>query len=239
MNLTHLRGVVFAVIASTPLLSSRATAQTPLEPAQMPSRTSFYLIWRGTPAPEARKTNSLLALWDDPDFAPVRSAMFENMMNSTERDTSKQKLTREEVEKYSALLDNALVLGYIGKPEAKMTERISARMLYQNARLYDEWKGEDYEGSSCRGAMKGFHKHGVCTEKFWPNFEKEKNPESPATGGARMRPRRRLAHIIASTANPSSTCNRQSTRRTRSTYPRMCMMAGIASGKIANRSRTP
>src|SRR5688500_8208269 len=32
--------------------------------------------------------------------------------------------------------------------------RISAMMLYLNARLYDEWKGEDYEGSSCRGAMK-------------------------------------------------------------------------------------
>jgi len=55
-------------------------------------------------------------------------------------------------------------------------ERISARMLYQNARLYDEWKGEDYDGSSCRGGMKGFHKHGVCTEKLWPNFEKRNQP---------------------------------------------------------------
>src|SRR5262249_39313708 len=35
------------------------------------------------------------------------------------------------------------------------TAKVSARMLYQNARLYDEWQGEDYEGSSCRGAMKG------------------------------------------------------------------------------------
>ena len=39
------------------------------------------------------------------------------------------------------------------KKRAVLAERISARMLYQNARLYDEWKGEDYEGSSCRGAM--------------------------------------------------------------------------------------
>ena len=54
--------------------------------------------------------------------------------------------------------------------------RISARMLYQNARLYDEWKGEDYEGSSCRGAMKGLHKHGVCSEATWPNFEKGGKP---------------------------------------------------------------
>ena len=51
-----------------------------------------------------------------------------------------------------------------GQPAPK----VSPRMLYQNARLYDEWKGEDYEGSSCRGAMKGFHKHGVCGEETWP-----------------------------------------------------------------------
>lgn len=47
-------------------------------------------------------------------------------------------------------------------------EKVSPRMLYQNAKLYDEWQGEDYEGSSCRGAMKGLHKHGVCHEAFWP-----------------------------------------------------------------------
>jgi hypothetical protein len=121
MKLTHVRGVVFAIIVSSLLFSGRAAAQAPLEPAQMPSRTLLYIVWRGTPAADARKTNSLLALWDDPDFAPVRSAMFENMMSATDKDASKQKLTREEVEKYSALLDNALVLGYIAKPEAKMT----------------------------------------------------------------------------------------------------------------------
>lgn len=61
-------------------------------------------------------------------------------------------------------------------PAQNKTDRISARMLYQNARLYDEWKGEDYGGSSCRGAMKGFHKHGVCVEAFWPNFAKKNQP---------------------------------------------------------------
>jgi hypothetical protein len=39
---------------------------------------------------------------------------------------------------------------------------VSPRMLYAMARRYDEWPGQDYEGSSCRGAMKGWHKHGVC-----------------------------------------------------------------------------
>jgi hypothetical protein len=67
---------------------------------------------------------------------------------------------------------------------SKAPSLVSARMLYQNARLYDEWKGDDYEGSSCRGAMKGFHKHGVCAEEYWPNFadENKKKPGSAKDG---------------------------------------------------------
>lgn len=41
-------------------------------------------------------------------------------------------------------------------------------MLYDMAKRYDEWPGETYEGSSARGAMKGWHKHGVCAERAWP-----------------------------------------------------------------------
>ena len=47
--------------------------------------------------------------------------------------------------------------------------RVSPAMLYRLARLYDEWPGEDYEGSSCRGALKGWHRHGVCREALWPH----------------------------------------------------------------------
>ena len=45
---------------------------------------------------------------------------------------------------------------------------VSPRMLYELARRYDEWPGEDYSGSSARGAMKGWHKHGVCAETLYP-----------------------------------------------------------------------
>jgi hypothetical protein len=47
-------------------------------------------------------------------------------------------------------------------------EPVSPRMLYEMAKRYDEWQGEDYEGSSARGAMKGWHRHGVCSDKVWP-----------------------------------------------------------------------
>lgn len=49
----------------------------------------------------------------------------------------------------------------------------SPRFLYENAKRYDEWKGEEYEGSSIRGAMKGFMKHGVCTWDRLPYKPKE------------------------------------------------------------------
>ena len=45
---------------------------------------------------------------------------------------------------------------------------VSARMLYEMARRYDEWPGENYSGSSARGAMKGWQKHGVCRQDAWP-----------------------------------------------------------------------
>lgn len=44
---------------------------------------------------------------------------------------------------------------------------VSARMLYTLARRSDEYDGEDYEGSSCRGALKGWYHHGVCGEDDW------------------------------------------------------------------------
>ena len=45
---------------------------------------------------------------------------------------------------------------------------VSPRMFYEMARRYDEWEGEGYSGSSARGAVKGWHKHGVCAEQQWP-----------------------------------------------------------------------
>lgn len=45
---------------------------------------------------------------------------------------------------------------------------VSARMLYEMAKRYDEWPGENYSGSSARGCMKGWHKHGVCGDECWP-----------------------------------------------------------------------
>src|SRR3546814_18468103 len=51
---------------------------------------------------------------------------------------------------------------------ARKEHGASPRMLYEMAKRYDEWTGEHYEGSSVRGAMKGWSRHGVCTWAEWP-----------------------------------------------------------------------
>ncbi len=51
--------------------------------------------------------------------------------------------------------------------------RVSARMLYEMAKRHDEWKGHGYEGSSCRGAIKGWYHMGVCRESLWPSSAKD------------------------------------------------------------------
>jgi hypothetical protein len=50
----------------------------------------------------------------------------------------------------------------------KLERRVSPRMLYELARRYDEWPGEQYEGASARGAMQGWLAHGVCSAASWP-----------------------------------------------------------------------
>lgn len=54
-------------------------------------------------------------------------------------------------------------------------ENVSPRMLYEMAKLHDEWLGRDYEGSSIRGALKGFFHNGACREILAPYRSKDKN----------------------------------------------------------------
>lgn len=59
-------------------------------------------------------------------------------------------------------------LRHLGGARSPLPELVSPRMFYELAKLYDEWPGQDYDGSSCRGALKGWHKHGVCSAGLWP-----------------------------------------------------------------------
>lgn len=60
--------------------------------------------------------------------------------------------------------------GVIPKP-GEAEEQVSPWMFYELAKRYDEWEGEEYEGSSARGAIKAWHKHGVCASDLWKYSE--------------------------------------------------------------------
>lgn len=67
----------------------------------------------------------------------------------------------------------ATVVNYLLRmPGIRSRDSVSARMLYEMAKRYDEWPAQAYEGSSARGAMKGWHKHGVCVDSKWPYRDK-------------------------------------------------------------------
>ncbi len=90
----------------------------------------------------------------------------------------------------------AAVVNYLYWRATGRTTIVSPRMLYHLAQFYDEWRGEDYSGSSCRGAIKGWHKHGVCLRKYWPyTVDAEGNTprfEAPLKGWDADAPRHRV-----------------------------------------------
>jgi hypothetical protein len=69
----------------------------------------------------------------------------------------------------------ATVIHYLLRTRKIVPDRreVSPWMLYDMARRYDEWPGENYEGASARGAMKGWHKHGVCAIANWPKEDRD------------------------------------------------------------------
>src|SRR5207247_1580720 len=78
--------------------------------------------------------NTLFALWDDPDVAPLRSALAENLFKDSGTDkalgdraagNSKQAVTREEMEEYAALIENPFVLGYYAEPDGARARNVS------------------------------------------------------------------------------------------------------------------
>jgi N-acetylmuramidase-like protein/papain like protease len=66
---------------------------------------------------------------------------------------------------------------------SKKIEEISGFMLYSMARRYDEWAEKDEtkdSGSSLRGALKGWAKHGASRNKLWNKFDMPKATNNPA-----------------------------------------------------------
>jgi hypothetical protein len=120
-----------------------------------------------------KRGRTLDALPDAPDF---RDAVFQPTLIEvpTKRTLAQYRRARVPVldqGKEGACTGFALatVVHYLLRTRRVVPERgrVSPHMLYAMAKRYDEWPGEAYDGSSARGAMKAWHKHGVCAERLW------------------------------------------------------------------------
>ena len=52
----------------------------------------------------------------------------------------------------------------------------SAMWIYKKGKIHDPFPGEDYSGTTIRGACRGLIKEGCCEEKFWPYLDNEDAP---------------------------------------------------------------
>jgi hypothetical protein len=146
------------------------------------------------PARQLRTSNRKVTLDSRPDRPDIRDRIYQPPLVSLPPSYPPDAWLEKHLPKYrkaGLILDQgeegactgfglAAVINYLIfrnsiKDKRKPPPRVSTRMLYHLARKYDEWPGEDYEGSSCRGAMKGWFHHGVCTEEFWPYRDKISN----------------------------------------------------------------
>jgi len=112
--------------------------QSPVDPGKLPGRTLFYLWWHGTPSGEVRKNNSLLALWDDPQLAPVRAAFLESFLMDERKPVGKPEASREELEQYVNLLDNPFLFGYLRQPASLAAAKAPAS---KNSAATPDWNG--------------------------------------------------------------------------------------------------
>src|SRR5271165_2331421 len=119
------------------LFPARGAAQAFVDPGQLPARTGFYLLWRGTPAGEIRKNNSLYALWDDPQFASARTSFIESFLNDTQSQKGKPALSREDLAQYLTLLDNSFLIGYQRGPG----KQAAPKTVATNTPPAPEWNG--------------------------------------------------------------------------------------------------
>ncbi len=107
------RSLCVLLLAAAPALGQSAPGA--LDPSRLPSDTLFYLHWRGTASLErAQTTNSLLRLWADPGFAPVRQALSDAFYSNARKNKDLASSTGADLEQIFSLAENAFLIGLVG-----------------------------------------------------------------------------------------------------------------------------
>jgi hypothetical protein len=125
----------------------------------------------------AGKDRTLNARKDTPD---IRDRMYEpalvQLQPTLDNRNSVPKILDQGQEGACTGFGLAAVINLLNAKKRNVKFNASPRMLYEMAQKHDEWPGEDYDGSSCRGAIRGWKNMGVCSDNDWPY--KKNNPGS-------------------------------------------------------------
>ncbi|MFO1220003.1 MAG: C1 family peptidase [Burkholderiaceae bacterium] len=74
----------------------------------------------------------------------------------------------------------ACVHALLLRRDGALKKAVSPFMLYGMARRYDNLPGDAAtSGSTCRGVLKGWFKHGVCEQRLWPRLEEPTGRRGP------------------------------------------------------------
>jgi hypothetical protein len=101
----------------TALLLLLALALWPAQPGRaqtneltdrLPPDTLFYVYWRGAGSLGSENSNALVALWNDPGFAPARHILEQQLAEGAARNP---RLARISADQWQALLANPLLFG--------------------------------------------------------------------------------------------------------------------------------
>lgn len=114
--------------------------------------------------------HQLSALQDVPDLRDLPFQPSLTQLKIQLRPPSKLIILDQQKEGACTGFGLAAIINLLNQQRENKT-RVSPRMLYEMAKLHDEWPGESYAGSSCRGAIKGWFNMGVCQDNQWKYVE--------------------------------------------------------------------
>ena len=128
------------------------------------------------PKKEAAKTPRGFVLNAAADIPDLRDRMYEppliKLEEEIEPDAAGFNIRHQGTEGACTGFALAAAIDLLNSRRGHEDVTVSARMLYEMAKRFDEWTGEDYEGSSLRGAIRGWWHNGVCPEELWPYKKK-------------------------------------------------------------------
>ncbi len=110
------RMIAVWICAATMLAGVPLRAQTAPVESRLPGDTVIYFSWCGTKALDVTKSNnSLLRMWNDPDFTNVRAAAMAQAFSGNP--VKKLEFTGEDAK---SLLENSLVVAFVKLPPASL-----------------------------------------------------------------------------------------------------------------------